>query len=158
MKKVIKSNIKFIIGVITGAILFGGIGIYAATLTFASGDVAHTNSDGTTTTVQAAINDLYEKAENVGTSTPTILTATLSSTSASVSTTFDLSSYNIKSDASNVLVYISSYSGSLSGTGGSITGSLTKSYNSETKILTVTRSSSDYVVRSNSCNIVVIIL
>ena len=129
MNQFFKNNLKFIFGFIAGVIISGGIGIYAASLSFESGDVAHTKTDGTTTTVKAAIDDLYSKA-----STPTILTGTLSSVSASVSTTFDLSSYNIKSDASNVLVYISSYSGSLSGTGGSITGSLTKSYNSSTKI------------------------
>ena len=44
-----------------GGFLFSGI-TYAATLNFASGDVQHTKSDGSKTTVSAAINELYSKS------------------------------------------------------------------------------------------------
>lgn len=102
-------------------------------------------------------NSYYENGASDGTVEPTILTTTLSSTSASVSMDFDLNEYEIEKDAANVLVYISSYNGGLRGTGGGISGYLTKSYDSSTKTLTVTRSSDDYMVSSNICEIVVII-
>ena len=61
MKKIIKANLKLIIGFMLGAIV-SGVGVYAATLNFASGDVEHTKSDGSKTNVKAALNELYEKA------------------------------------------------------------------------------------------------
>ena len=61
MKNIIKNNLKTIIAFILG-MLVSGIGATAVTLSFASGDVEHTKSDGTKTNVKAAINDLYSKA------------------------------------------------------------------------------------------------
>ena len=55
MKNFIKNNF---IGFILGIIVSTGV-TYAATVSFNSGDVSHTKSNGTTTTVQAALNDLY---------------------------------------------------------------------------------------------------
>ena len=66
MKRFIKNNLKFIFGFIAGGIICGGVGIYAASLSFASGDVAHKKTDGTTTTVKNAINELYKKSEESG--------------------------------------------------------------------------------------------
>ena len=61
MKKIIKNNIKVIIAFILG-MLMSGITVYGVTLNFASADVEHTKSDGSKTTVSAAINDLYGKS------------------------------------------------------------------------------------------------
>ena len=58
MKKLMKNNLKLIIGFILG-IVVSGIGVYAAGLSFASGDVEHTKANGTKTTVEAAVNELY---------------------------------------------------------------------------------------------------
>ena len=52
----IRSNTKLIFGIILGVII-SNTTIYAAN--FASGDVEHTKSNGTKTTVQAALNELY---------------------------------------------------------------------------------------------------
>ena len=76
MKNLIKNNIKFIFGIIVGIVLSSTV-IYASQLTFASGDVDHKKADGTITTVQAAINDLYSKS-----STPTTVTGNAYSGSA----------------------------------------------------------------------------
>ena len=56
MKRIIKNNIKVIFAFVFGVIL-STTTIYAAN--FASGDVEHTKSNGTKTTVQAALNELY---------------------------------------------------------------------------------------------------
>ncbi len=64
MKNIIKTNFKVILAFILGGLIFGGIGIYAASLSFASGDVDHIKSDGTTTTVEEALNELYAKSES----------------------------------------------------------------------------------------------
>ena len=64
MKSIFKNNIKFFLGFLIGGIMFGGIGIYAATLSFASGDVDHTKSDGTNITVKAALDELYSMSSN----------------------------------------------------------------------------------------------
>ena len=61
MKNLIKNNIKFIFGIIVGIVLSSTV-IYASQLTFASGDVDHKKADGTTTTVESALNELYAKA------------------------------------------------------------------------------------------------
>ena len=61
MKKIIKNNIKVIIAFILG-MLMSGITVYGVTLNFASDDVEHTKSDGSKTTVSAAINELYGKS------------------------------------------------------------------------------------------------
>ena len=60
MKKFFKGNFKILIGIIIGVILSGGV-VFAATQ-YQSNTIAHTLSNGTTTTVDAAIDDLYEKA------------------------------------------------------------------------------------------------
>ena len=61
MKKIIQNNIKIVIAFSLGAIIFSTI-TYAATVSFASGDVEHTYSNGSKTNVAAALNDLYTKA------------------------------------------------------------------------------------------------
>lgn len=67
MKKIIRTNFKVILAFILGGLIFSGIGIYAASLSFASGDVDHTKSDGTKTNVKAALNELYDLSKNAGT-------------------------------------------------------------------------------------------
>lgn len=64
MKKIIRTNFKVILAFILGGLIFSGIGIYAASLSFASGDVDHIKNDGTTTTVEEALNELYAKSES----------------------------------------------------------------------------------------------
>ena len=59
MKKILKNNIKLIIGIIIGGIVFGGIS-YAVATGISSGDVTYTANNQTT--VQGALNDLYSKA------------------------------------------------------------------------------------------------
>ena len=61
MRKFIRNNL---LGFILGAIIFSSV-TYAATLSFDSGNVDHTKADNTKTTVKAAINELYSKAENM---------------------------------------------------------------------------------------------
>lgn len=63
MKNIFKNNIKFMFGIIVGIVLSSTV-IYASQLTFASGDVDHKKADGTTTTVESALNELYAKALN----------------------------------------------------------------------------------------------
>lgn len=60
MKKVKKFKGKFIIGVIVGGIIFGSIGVYAATY-FPSRDVTYDNTQSglKSTNVQGAIDELY---------------------------------------------------------------------------------------------------
>ena len=67
MKKFIKDNLKVITAFVLGVII-SGMTVYGATVSFNSGDVQHTKSDNTTTTVQAALNDLYT-IHNSGTAT-----------------------------------------------------------------------------------------
>ena len=56
MKKFLKNNIKVIIAFILGMLL-SGVSVYATT--FAGSNISHKKSDGTTTTVTDALNDLY---------------------------------------------------------------------------------------------------
>ena len=56
MKKFLKNNIKIIIAFILG-MLISGVSVYATT--FAGSNISHKKSDGTTTTVTDALNDLY---------------------------------------------------------------------------------------------------
>lgn len=63
MKKGLKKFLKFIktntLGFIIGAILFGSIGVYAATIASSSVVYDNTNSGSSATTVKEAIDDLY---------------------------------------------------------------------------------------------------
>jgi len=63
MKKLFKNNIKFIVGFVLGAIIFGSLCAYAVSV--ASNDVTYdnTNSGSSATTVKAAIDDLYSKVD-----------------------------------------------------------------------------------------------
>lgn len=65
MKKVLKNNYKIIIGVIVGIVSSGTIGV-AASILLSSGNVAYnnTNSGLKSTTLQGAIDELYEKSNN----------------------------------------------------------------------------------------------
>ncbi len=58
MQKFIKNNLKVFAAFILG-IVVSGISVYASGISFASGDVVHVKANGTTTTVEAAINELY---------------------------------------------------------------------------------------------------
>lgn len=72
MKIFIKNNITIILTVVVSGILFSGI-TYAATYSFASGNVEHTKTDGTKTTVANALNDLYGLAAKAGSLKPELL-------------------------------------------------------------------------------------
>ena len=64
MKKILKSNMKAIIAFVVGLVIAGTVGIiYAASV--ASSDVTYDNTDSgsSATTVKAALDDLYIKAE-----------------------------------------------------------------------------------------------
>ena len=63
IKEIIKNNIKLVIGIIIGGIVFGTIGVYAAT-TLLSQSVYYnnTNSGATSTNVQGALDELYTRA------------------------------------------------------------------------------------------------
>ena len=64
MKKFIKSNIKLVIGIVIGLII-AGTTVYAATVISGS-DVSYSNtsSDLTSTNVQGAIDEVYNKVKN----------------------------------------------------------------------------------------------
>ena len=64
IKKFVKSNIKVIIAFILGISIAGSIGVYAATV-IASSNVEYSNTTSglTATTVQGAIDEIYEKAK-----------------------------------------------------------------------------------------------
>ena len=69
--KIIKKNIKLIIGIIIGLII-SGISVYAVTV--ASSDVTYSNSKTTAKNVNAALNDLYSRVGDVSSvNTPVIL-------------------------------------------------------------------------------------
>ena len=132
----------FFLGFLIGGIMFGSIGIYAATLSFDSGDVDHTKSDNTKTTVEAALNELYSKA-NAGKTIIDLGTAK----------SFDLTSYegyqNFTVDDFIIAASSGSYSQSQNMGGqntvqnitpsASYSASISKSYNQSTGILTVSR-------------------
>ena len=63
IKEIIKNNIKLVIGIIIGGIVFGTIGVYAAT-TLLSQPVYYnnTNSGASSTNVQGALDELYTRA------------------------------------------------------------------------------------------------
>lgn len=62
--KFIKNNIKFILGIIVGGILFGGA-TYVIATEIASSNITYTGNGQTT--VQGALNDLYGKANQLNT-------------------------------------------------------------------------------------------
>lgn len=64
MKQFIKNNLKFIFGFILGIILIS-TSIYAATNLISSSEVSYTKTDGTTTTVETVLNDLYTALNNI---------------------------------------------------------------------------------------------
>ena len=147
MKSILKNNIKFFLGFLIGGIMFGGIGIYAATsLSFASGDVDHTKTDGTKTNVKDALNDLYLLAENNSKPVSTHLIGSFSTGNATGDATIDISSKyeNFKKiTADNIIIVPKSmsfsadrYSTTNSGQGVGISPYL-KSYDSNTGKITV---------------------
>ena len=123
MKNIISKNVKTIAAFILGMFI-SGITVSAITLNFASGDVAHTNADGSKTTVSAAINDLYSKAASgdatsaqilygkKALSNGTLLTGTMSdySTSTAQSCTTSNTSSKLYIKPSNAGYYTSSSS------------------------------------------------
>ena len=58
MKKFIIDNLKYVFSFILGAIVFGGTAVYA--YNFATDQVKHTKSDGSETTTELALNELYQ--------------------------------------------------------------------------------------------------
>ena len=62
--KNLKKNYKIFIGIIIGAVIFGSIGVYAATVIAASSVGYTDNSSLGATNVQDAIDKLYAKADN----------------------------------------------------------------------------------------------
>lgn len=67
MKKIIekvKNNAKVIVAFIIGAVIFGGTTAVIAT-SIASSAVTYTKTNGTNTTVDAALNELYSVASNI---------------------------------------------------------------------------------------------
>lgn len=68
IKEIIKNNIKIVIAFILGGVVFGTLGVYAAT-TLLSQSVYYnnTNSGATSTNVQGALDELYTRASNMGT-------------------------------------------------------------------------------------------
>lgn len=64
IKKFIKNNIKLVIGIMIGLAIAGSIGVYAATV-IASSNVEYSNTTSglTATTVQGAIDEIYEKSK-----------------------------------------------------------------------------------------------
>ena len=58
IKNIIKNNYKLLIGIIIGGILFGSIGVYAATI--AASSVSYTSNGQST--VNGALDDLYTRA------------------------------------------------------------------------------------------------
>lgn len=145
MKSIFKNNIKFFLGFLIGGIMFGGIGIYAASLSFASGDVDHIKSDGTKTDVRTALNDLYALANNSN-SVSTHLIGSFSTGNATGDATIDISSKYEKFKeitADNIIIVPKSmsfsadrYSTTNSGQGVGISPYL-KSYDSNTGKITV---------------------
>ena len=63
MKKTLKNNYKFVLGIIVGAVIFGTT-VYATTV-LSSSDVSYSNTSSslTATTVQGAIDEVYKKAD-----------------------------------------------------------------------------------------------
>ena len=63
MKKLIKSNIKLIIGILIGMVL-SITTVYAATILFASNQVSYDNTTSglSSTNVQGALDELYTRA------------------------------------------------------------------------------------------------
>ena len=62
--KNLKKNYKIFIGIIIGAVIFGSIGVYAATVISASSVSYSDNASLGATNVQDAIDKLYAKADN----------------------------------------------------------------------------------------------
>ena len=60
-----KKNIKVVIAFILGGIVFGGVGIGIYASTVSSSVVTYTKSDNTNTTVEGALNELYDKSDNL---------------------------------------------------------------------------------------------
>ena len=58
VKNLIKNNIKLLIGIIIGGVLFGGMGAYAATV--AASSVTYTSNGQST--VNGALDELYTRA------------------------------------------------------------------------------------------------
>ncbi|MCI8347438.1 MAG: hypothetical protein HFJ12_05805 [Bacilli bacterium] len=68
MKKIIKKNYKIILGIIIGGII-SGVGVYAATM-ISSSNISYDNSKSglTSTNLNGAIDELYEKAKKLSNS------------------------------------------------------------------------------------------
>ena len=66
IKSLFKKNVKLVIGIIIGGVVFGTLGVYAATI-LASNQVVYDNSSSgiSATNVQDALDELYTKAKNM---------------------------------------------------------------------------------------------
>ena len=67
IKELFKKNIKLVIGFIIGGIVFGTIGVYAATALLSQSVYYNNSTSGASSTnVQGALDELYTKALNAG--------------------------------------------------------------------------------------------
>ena len=134
MKKVIKSRIFLIIVL---CIISCGIGVYAA-VTYNATDVLYTSSDGTSMTVNDALNDLYNENNN-----------SIKVYYLGTGTSYDLSNIDgyqnltennfiIEFVSMNDYVYVQKWNG-VSVYSGSASVSLSKTYDSSTGKLTIGR-------------------
>ena len=72
IKSLFKKNVKLVIGIIIGGVVFGTLGVYAATILYNANEIGYDNtrvaiektSGGNATNVQEAIESLYTKANS----------------------------------------------------------------------------------------------
>ena len=141
MKRIITSRIfTFILG----ALIFGGVGS-ALAYTYAANQITYTPKDTTreVDNVKDAIDDLYNKKWNIALLGTDNYDATHNY---DYQHTYDLTTYNNykKFTEDNFIVSFKSLSAMSGGGSTSLSGSLTKSYDQNTGILTVTLSQSVY--------------
>lgn len=64
MKKILKNNIKIILAILITAVIAGGVSVYA-TYTYLAENVEYTKANGTKVSVEEALNELYNKNNNI---------------------------------------------------------------------------------------------
>ena len=63
IKEIFKNNVKLVIGLIIGGVVFGTIGVYAATTLLSQSVYYNKSTSGATSTnVQGALDELYTRA------------------------------------------------------------------------------------------------
>lgn len=137
MKKLFNSKIFYFV---LGAVLFSGMTVFAYSLNLSDISYTPTNENFEVNNAQEAIDKLYELSQDTGVEVVNLGTAA----------TIDVSSYdgyeNFTED--NFLVTIVSFSASTSTVNGYQSGggtaTVTKSYNAETGVLTISPTSKNY--------------